>query len=85
MLSMTGFGKADAVFDNRLQISVEVSSVNRKQFDLRINMPSELSALETLVRSKLSAAVSRGTVQVKVSLKKTDSSIIHLIKSSRTS
>ena len=74
MLSMTGFGKADAVFDNNLQISIEVSSVNRKQFDLRVNMPSELSALETLVRSKLSAAVSRGTVQVKVALKNNASS-----------
>ncbi len=73
MLSMTGFGKADALWQNNLQIVAEISSVNRKQFELRLNLPPELSGFEALVRNKLAAVISRGSAQVKIQLRKLSS------------
>ena len=70
MLSMTGFGKAETLWKNHLQIVAEISSVNRKQFELRLNLPPEFSGLEALIRNKLAAVISRGSVQVKILLRK---------------
>ena len=55
MRSMTGFGKADGTYDNTFSFSVEISSVNRKQLEVRCSLPAELSGLESLVRQKVSA------------------------------
>ena len=50
MLSMTGFGKGSAVFDGRQRFIAEVSSVNRKQLEARISLPSEFSGFEVNAR-----------------------------------
>ena len=73
MRSMTGFGKADGNYDNSLFFSVEISSVNRKQLEVRCSLPAELSGLESLVRQKVSSLISRGSVNVKVTLRKSGS------------
>ena len=73
MRSMTGFGKADGTYDNTFSFSVEISSVNRKQLEVRCSLPAELSGLESLVRQKVSALISRGSVNVKVALRKNGS------------
>ncbi len=65
MKSMTGFGRGDA---RRAGViwSVECSSVNRKQLEVVVNLPRELAELEQAVRAEVSAAVSRGRVNVAV-------------------
>ena len=62
---MTGFGRGEA---QRAGVtwSVECSSVNRKQLEVAVNLPRELSELENVVRTEVSAAVSRGRVNVAV-------------------
>lgn len=69
--SMTGFGRGDAVGDG-LRVWVELSSVNRKQFDLRLNIARPLAALESRVQKLIGAVVSRGSVTAAVSVVWTD-------------
>lgn len=66
MLSMTGFGKGEAVCGS-VRISAEISSVNRKQLELRVSAPSELAGFEPLARKLVGAVVSRGAVQLRIS------------------
>jgi uncharacterized protein (TIGR00255 family) len=65
MKSMTGFGRADAAGEGTTWV-VEVSSVNRKQLEVVVNLPRELAELESTVRSAVSATASRGRVNVSV-------------------
>ena len=48
---------------------VEVASVNRKQADIVVNLPRELSALDSRIRKQVSEVVSRGRINVGISLK----------------
>ncbi|MDR0931487.1 MAG: YicC family protein [Victivallales bacterium] len=65
MYSMTGFGKGSAEF-NGISLSAEISSVNRKQLELRISAPAEFSPFEPLARKLVGEAVSRGAVQLRI-------------------
>ena len=67
MLSMTGFGKSEVTLANGYTLTAELSSVNRKQLEIRISMPSELAGLEISARKWISEEVTRGAVQLKVS------------------
>ena len=68
MKSMTGFGCGEASNDG-LIYRVEVASVNRKQADIVVNLPRELSALDSRIRKQVSEVVSRGRINVGISLK----------------
>ncbi|MBQ7208745.1 MAG: YicC family protein [Lentisphaeria bacterium] len=68
MLSMTGFGKAETMFGERLVLSAEVSSVNRKQLEIRCNLPPDCAAFEDPARKLTARYISRGAVQIRVSL-----------------
>lgn len=63
MKSMTGFGRGEARHDGSTWV-VECSSVNRKQLEVSVNLPRDLSDLETQVRNQVAAACSRGRVNV---------------------
>ena len=65
MKSMTGFGRGEAQRSG-VTWTVECSSVNRKQLEVAVNLPRALSELENAVRTEVSAAVSRGRVNVAV-------------------
>lgn len=65
MFSMTGFGKGEAEFEGLL-LSAEVSSVNRKQLEIRVSAPPEFSGLEPLARRLISEEISRGSIQLRV-------------------
>ena len=65
MKSMTGFGRGEAKREG-VTWCVECSSVNRKQLEVAVNLPRELSEMEAAVRNDVSAAVSRGRVNVAV-------------------
>lgn len=67
MNSMTGFGAATAPLGGS-SIRVEISGVNRKQAEIAIALPRSWAALETSVRDTVAAAVSRGRVNVALTL-----------------
>ena len=67
MRSMTGFGKGYAVNPSLgIAFTVEISSVNRKQLEIRASMPHEITSLEPLLRNVIKEKVSRGTVMARV-------------------
>ncbi|MBQ9501899.1 MAG: YicC family protein [Lentisphaeria bacterium] len=68
MLSMTGFGKAEAVFDGRFILTAEVGSVNRKQLEVRCSLPQECGFFEERVRKIAARYISRGAVQVRMTI-----------------
>lgn len=61
---MTGFGKGQASSAG-VNVIVEISSVNRKQLDVRFHTPAELRVFESEFRTHLLQFVSRGSVNVK--------------------
>ena len=69
MLSMTGFGRAESVSGNGSVLTVEISSINRKQLEIRMNAPQEFLALEPVARKIVTASFSRGSVQVRIALR----------------
>ena len=71
MKSMTGLGCGEALNDD-LIYRVEVASVNRKQADIVVNLPRELSALDSRIRKQVSEVVSRGRINVGISLKSSE-------------
>ena len=64
--SMTGFGRTDNDTVKSSGFTVEISSVNRKQLELRFNLPREIAAAENELRKYFSAVISRGMVNVRV-------------------
>jgi uncharacterized protein (TIGR00255 family) len=63
---MTGYGRGQSSH-NGSKFSVELNSVNRKQSDVVVTLPRELSELEPRVRDVINAEVSRGRLNVVVS------------------
>lgn len=67
MKSMTGYGRGEAVSaDGRFTFRVEVSSVNRKQFELKLNLPKEMLCLENGIRLFVASRISRGALSMRV-------------------
>ncbi|MBX7094774.1 MAG: YicC family protein [Flavobacteriales bacterium] len=62
---MTGFGKATGAYGNR-KISVEVRSLNSKQLDLNLRLPSMFKEKEMELKSKIATEVERGKVDVSI-------------------
>ena len=67
MNSMTGFGAATAPLNNA-SVRVEIGGVNRKQTEIAISLPRAWAELETRVRDLVAGCVSRGRVNVTISL-----------------
>lgn len=65
ILSMTGFGKATGAYGSK-KINVEVRSLNSKQLDLNLRMPSKYKEKEMELKSRIAAVVERGKVDVAV-------------------
>jgi len=64
MNSMTGYGRAVIEAGPGERIVVEVSSVNRKQSDIALVLPKELSALEPDLREFAASRFARGRVNI---------------------
>lgn len=62
---MTGYGRGECA-SNGLKITVEVSSVNRRQSEISVNLPRELEVLEAQVRDEVNKMVSRGRLTVRI-------------------
>lgn len=67
LVSMTGFGRGMAS-DATVGVSVEVSSVNRKQFDLALTLPHALQPWEARVQRLVRERIRRGHVVMAVRL-----------------
>src|SRR4051812_2879078 len=67
MKSMTGYGRGECA-QAGFKITVEVSSVNRKQSEIAVNLPRELEVLEAQIRDAVNERVARGRVTVRVSV-----------------
>lgn len=67
MKSMTGYGWGEAV-QNGVKVTVELSSVNRKQSEISVNLPRELEVLEAQLRDEVNRRVTRGRVTARVAL-----------------
>ena len=66
-MSMTGFGKASGSHQSK-KVSVEIRSLNSKSMDLNVRMPQRYKELDADVRKYVSKALSRGKVDVTISM-----------------
>src|SRR5213078_1916143 len=67
MKSMTGYGWGECS-QGGFKITVELSSVNRKQGEISINLPRELEVLEAQIRDEINRRIARGRLMARVSL-----------------
>jgi len=65
LLSMTGFGRGEAVFEG-CRIVTEVVGLNHRYLDVSVRLPNGLALIETELRRKIKARVGRGRVTVTV-------------------
>ena len=64
---MTGYGRGECS-QRGFKVTVEVSSVNRKQTEIALNLPRELEVLEAQLRDDINRRVARGRLTVRVSV-----------------
>jgi len=67
MKSMTGYGRGECS-QNGFKITVELSSVNRKQSEISVALPREVEMLESPVRDLINRYIARGRLNVRVAL-----------------
>lgn len=65
--SMTGFGRSEQTVDGR-EISVEIKSVNHRYFEFSCRTPKGLGFLDDKIKSSVLSKISRGKVDVYVSV-----------------
>jgi uncharacterized protein (TIGR00255 family) len=67
MKSMTGYGRGECS-RNGFKITVELSSVNRKQSEISVTLPRELEMAEARIRDLINPYIARGRLNVRVGL-----------------
>ena len=70
--SMTGYGRAVETVNGR-EFTVELRSVNNRYLDCTVKMPRSVSFAEEVVKQAVKQAVSRGKVDVFISIKSENS------------
>ena len=68
--SMTGFGKGEISLSNK-KITVEIRSLNSKQLDMNVKLPTLYRTFEFDIRSRVAAAVVRGKADISVTVENT--------------
>ena len=66
LLSMTGYGRGDGQLNNG-RVVVEIRSVNHRFCEITVRTPRALAGLETKVRERVQAVISRGKINVGIS------------------
>lgn len=66
--SMTGYGRAVETVNNR-ELTVEISSVNNRYLDCSVRLPRMFSFAEEAVKQAVKQYVSRGKVEVHISVR----------------
>src|SRR5437667_7256249 len=67
MKSMTGYGWGERV-EKGFKVTVELSSVNRKQSEISVVLPRELEVLEAQIRDVINRSIARGRLTARVTL-----------------
>jgi len=75
--SMTGYGGAKGT-SGKLEISIEVKSVNNRYLDCSIKLPRVFNSLEETFKSIVQGAISRGKVDVYISIDSSGSDDIEI-------
>ena len=68
---MTGFGRATADFE-RFSATVDLSSVNKKGFELSVSLPRDWAPMERLISQSVKKSVVRGKVSASVKIEAKD-------------
>ncbi len=68
LYSMTGYGRAEQTIGDKTFL-IELKSLNGKQFDLRLTLPSLLKPYEFEVRNMLNEELERGSVECIITIK----------------
>ena len=63
MFSMTGYGRADYA-ENGINLTVEIKTVNNRNFDLNCKTPRAFIALEDAIRKTVQSYVKRGRIDL---------------------
>lgn len=71
ILSMTGFGRSEGVFEGK-KITIDLKSLNSKSFDLNIKLPFRYKEKEYELRKMLNDGVQRGKVDCYVNVELLD-------------
>jgi uncharacterized protein (TIGR00255 family) len=66
MHSMTGYGRGQAM-SKGTKVTAEIQSVNKRQTEILINLPSALTSLESDLRAKIDRSLHRGRIIVTIS------------------
>jgi uncharacterized protein (TIGR00255 family) len=66
MHSMTGYGRGQAMSQGT-KVIAEIQSVNKRQTEILVNLPSALASLESDLRAKVDRSLHRGRIIVTIS------------------
>lgn len=75
--SMTGFGRGDCI-DNGYQFNIELKTINHRYTDFFIRMPRHISYLEERIKKYIQGYITRGRIEVYISLEYIDRSEIQV-------
>ena len=70
MKSMTGFGRGSTTGDD-FTVAVDLKTVNNRFLDVHLRVGSELASVEALIRRRISERLSRGRVDVQITIDRT--------------
>ncbi|MCQ2387242.1 MAG: YicC family protein [Clostridia bacterium] len=68
MYSMTGYGKAEYL-DNGINLTVEIKTVNNRNFDFNAKMPRTFISLEDKIRNTVSEYIKRARIDLFINFK----------------
>ncbi len=71
ILSMTGFGRSEGVFEGK-KLTLDLKSLNSKSFDLNMKMPSRYKEKEFEIRKILNDKILRGKVDCYINMEMLD-------------
>ncbi len=74
---MTGYGKAMVAGDD-FSVSVDLKTVNNRFLDIHLRASSELASLEPTIKKRITSRLSRGRVDVSISLERTAQMVYEL-------
>ena len=77
MKSMTGYGKAMVAGDD-FSVSVDLKTVNNRFLDIHLRVGAELASLEPGVKKRITSRLTRGRVDVTISLDRTAQMVYEL-------
>lgn len=73
LYSMTGYGKAVVKLPTR-DVTIEIKSLNSKQLDLSVRIPSVYSSIDGKIRSEIAQRIERGKVEFSLRVENISSS-----------